>query len=111
MPNTSQATANSKGERPLHTTAATVRLGLAAFFRTGTILPLVGSTGKVEDDGMFDVYCPRHRSRVLLFSDNVSALVNRPDALELHWRCTCGHTGIRRFSRSPRGSGPVREAA
>ncbi|TML39612.1 MAG: hypothetical protein E6G27_09970 [Actinobacteria bacterium] len=48
---------------------------------------------------MFDVYCARHRSTVVLFDQNIAALVNGPDDLELHWRCTCGQTGVKRFAR------------
>ncbi|HMC52185.1 MAG TPA: hypothetical protein VKI64_05440 [Acidimicrobiales bacterium] len=60
---------------------------------------------------MFAVYCPLHRARVLLFSDNISALVNRLEGVELHWRCTCGHSGIRRTGRSAAAKGPEGGAA
>jgi len=48
---------------------------------------------------MFVVYCPAHRSRILLFSDNIRALVNASTGVELHWRCTCGTEGIKRVRR------------
>ncbi len=43
---------------------------------------------------MFTVYCPSHCRRVLLFPDNIEALINHPDGIDLHWRCTCGQTGV-----------------
>ncbi|MFI5041103.1 MAG: hypothetical protein ACHQNA_04525 [Acidimicrobiales bacterium] len=43
---------------------------------------------------MFAVYCPRHDKRVLLFEDNIEALINHPGGIELHWRCTCGAAGV-----------------
>jgi len=45
------------------------------------------------------VYC--HGSRGPPFPGNNSTLVNRADGVELHWRCTCGQTGVVRFLRSP----------
>ena len=47
---------------------------------------------------MFKVYCARHGTRVLLWPDNVRALRNLADGVRLHWRCTCGETGVKRFS-------------
>ena len=44
---------------------------------------------------MFDVYCPNHGARLLLFADNVEMITNRDDGIDLHWRCTCGATGVR----------------
>ncbi len=43
---------------------------------------------------MFSVECPRHRARVLLSPESIVALVSAPDGIELHWRCTCGQTGV-----------------
>ena len=48
---------------------------------------------------MFSVYCPGHRQQVLLFSDNIESLVNRPSGVELRWRCTCGTAGVERVGR------------
>jgi hypothetical protein len=42
---------------------------------------------------MFTVYCPRHRSPVLLFADDIDQVVNGPDGIVLHWHCPCGETG------------------
>ena len=81
-------------------TAATVLRPLAAFLRTWASLPLVGWAGKADNVIVFDVYCPGHGSRVLLFTDNVLALFNRADGPYLRWRCFCGETGVRRFVRS-----------
>jgi hypothetical protein len=48
---------------------------------------------------MFAIYCSGHRSRVLLFSEQIEELVNRPDGVELRWRCTCGTTGTTHIHR------------
>jgi hypothetical protein len=37
---------------------------------------------------------------MLLFADNIEALTNLPTGTELHWRCTCGQTGVSSFARS-----------
>src|ERR1017187_4326663 len=63
------------------------------------ILPLLGRAHQVHNVSMFAVYCPAHRSRILLFSDNIRALVNGPTGAELHWRCTCGAEGVKRVHR------------
>ncbi len=43
---------------------------------------------------MFVVYCPRHQSQVLLFTDDIEAVVNRRPGIELHWHCPCGERGV-----------------
>jgi hypothetical protein len=53
-----------------------------------------------QHGAMFSVYCPGHGSRVLLTSDNIEAVVNRPEGVELHWRCTCGEVGNQPFGRA-----------
>jgi hypothetical protein len=80
----------------LSTTAATV---LAGFFRIGAILPLFAGPGKAHDYHMFLVYCPRHQAKVLLSIDNITAVINHPDGIHLHWRCSCGEEGNQRTSR------------
>ncbi|MDQ6614694.1 MAG: hypothetical protein M3083_08105 [Actinomycetota bacterium] len=42
---------------------------------------------------MFVVYCSGHRSQVLLSTESIEEVVNRPDGVELRWCCTCGTTG------------------
>lgn len=42
---------------------------------------------------MFDVTCPRHGHRVLLFADQIR-LENTPHGIEVHWTCSCGATGV-----------------
>ena len=44
---------------------------------------------------MFDVICPRHGHRVLLFGSQVR-LENTPQGIEVHWTCSCGATGVER---------------
>jgi hypothetical protein len=48
---------------------------------------------------MFDIYCPGHRSRVLLTASAVEGLVNTGDGVVVRWRCHCGARGERRFAR------------
>lgn len=50
---------------------------------------------------MFTVYCSGHASRILLFPEHIEELHNRPDGIELRWRCTCGTTGTARIPRDP----------
>jgi hypothetical protein len=50
---------------------------------------------------MFDIYCPRHRSRVLLTASAVEGLDNTGDGVVVHWRCYCGARGEQRFARRP----------
>ncbi|MDQ1364034.1 MAG: hypothetical protein QOJ52_3395 [Acidimicrobiaceae bacterium] len=57
---------------------------------------------------MFAIYCSGHESRVLLFSEHIEALVNRPDGVELRWRCTCGTTGTTHIHHNP---APLQEVA
>ena len=42
---------------------------------------------------MFDIYCPRHRARVLLGARSIESIENTPDGITVHWRCRCGATG------------------
>jgi hypothetical protein len=67
---------------------------LADTFRIESILPLSDTQSKCDDERMFVVYCPRHRSQVLLFPDNIEALINEPDGIDMHWRCSCGEFGL-----------------
>jgi hypothetical protein len=43
---------------------------------------------------MFDVYCPRHRARVLLGSRSIETFTNTSSGVVLHWRCRCGERGV-----------------
>jgi hypothetical protein len=68
-------------------------------------------SGKADHGAVFDVFCSRHRTRILLSPDDIRGLVNHPDGIEVHWRCSCGHVGVTRMTQ-PRGGGPrKREAA
>ena len=64
------------------------------------ILPLPEGPRQSQTTRMFVVYCPRHRSRILLFSDNIEALSKRPVGIELHWKCTCGERGVTHIQRT-----------
>ena len=46
---------------------------------------------------MFDVFCPRHQSRVLLGARSIEGLAHTEAGIELHFRCHCGHEGVLRF--------------
>jgi hypothetical protein len=71
---------------------------------TSTILPLVTVELNPEDGLMFDVFCSGHQSSILLGPDNILVAVNRADGVDLHWRCSCGTTGVRQFSPPRRSS-------
>lgn len=49
---------------------------------------------------MFDVYCPGHGSRVILFTRDIEAVLNSPEGIEVHYRCPCGHRGVWRTGRA-----------
>jgi hypothetical protein len=48
---------------------------------------------------MFVVQCPGHNSKVLLFAEHITELVNQPFGVELRWRCACGATGVTAIRR------------
>ena len=50
---------------------------------------------------MFDVYCPEHGSRVLLFSREIKVVLNTSEGIEVHYRCFCGHRGVWLTGRIP----------
>lgn len=55
---------------------------------------------------MFSVQCPGHGRAVLMTAANITSIVNRPDGIEVHWRCRCGAvgswlTGAQREARVP----------
>jgi len=54
---------------------------------------------------MFSVECPRHGDRVLLGPESIVAIVSGADGIDVHWRCTCGATGVwlTGAARSPQG--------
>jgi hypothetical protein len=56
---------------------------------------------------MFTVYCTGHGSRVLLFSEHIEELRNRPGGMQLRWRCTCGTTGTTLIPRDETALGAV----
>jgi hypothetical protein len=60
---------------------------------------------------MFATYCSGHEGRVLLFPEHIEQLVNCADGVEVHWRCTCGTTGIHHISRAERRLAPASMAA
>ena len=42
---------------------------------------------------MFAVHCPRHGTRVLIWSSGVESVRNTEHGIEVDYRCTCGHRG------------------
>ena len=60
---------------------------------------------------MFDIYCPGHRSRVLLGNRSIESIVNTANGIELHWRCRCGATGTEHTGRRSSITPPVAPAA
>jgi len=59
---------------------------------------------------MFDIYCPRHQTRVLLGARSIESIRNTLDGIEVHWRCRCGATGTLMTGRAPRREPIVRAA-
>jgi hypothetical protein len=51
---------------------------------------------------MFDIYCPTHRSRVLLGPSRIESFTNTPDGPTIEWRCYCGTRGTHTFAPRPR---------
>lgn len=43
---------------------------------------------------VFDVFCPREGTQVLLTTRHILALCNRSPGVEVRYRCVCGHEGI-----------------
>jgi len=50
---------------------------------------------------MFEVFCPAHRSRVLLSSSRIEAIRNTPEGPILDWHCWCGARGSLANGRRP----------
>jgi hypothetical protein len=51
---------------------------------------------------MFSVYCPADGARVLLGTDDITALTNTPSGVLVEWRCPCGASGTWRARRARR---------
>jgi hypothetical protein len=63
---------------------------------------------------MFEVYCPSHRSRVLLSASCIEAIHNTSEGPILDWHCWCGARGSLANGRRPihrRRHGPTPDAA
>ena len=45
---------------------------------------------------MFSVFCPQHRSEVLLGNRGIERIVNDDTGIRVHWKCHCGHRGTPR---------------
>ena len=54
---------------------------------------------------MFDVYCPEHGSRILLFAGDIEMIRNTEKGVEVHYRCTCGYRGVWLTGRTRGGPG------
>jgi hypothetical protein len=50
---------------------------------------------------MFAVYCPRHRSRVLLGHGAIQSVTNTAAGVVVRWECDCGAVGTMRTGRRP----------
>ncbi|HEX9644570.1 MAG TPA: hypothetical protein VGC11_11325 [Acidimicrobiia bacterium] len=49
---------------------------------------------------MFDVFCPTHGARVLIFPTSVDAVENTDQGILVHYHCTCGTKGVWRTGRA-----------
>jgi hypothetical protein len=54
---------------------------------------------------MFRAYCPTHGAEVLLSPLSIEAVDNRPDGIDIHWRCTCGTAGVLHTGAAARRGG------
>ena len=43
---------------------------------------------------MFTVHCSGHGAQVLLDELSIVRLANTPRGIEVHWRCSCGTSGV-----------------
>jgi hypothetical protein len=43
---------------------------------------------------MFSVHCSGHGGQVLLDELSIERLANTPHGIEVHWRCSCGTSGV-----------------
>ena len=66
--------------------------------------------GESEGGVMFDVYCPRHGSRVMLTTRRIQRLDNDCEGLSVRFRCWCGYEGVWRPRRSSAALDPMRAA-
>jgi hypothetical protein len=46
-----------------------------------------------RSDPMFDIYCPTHDSRVLLWTADIDSVENTEHGIVVSYHCTCGHRG------------------
>ncbi len=58
---------------------------------------------------MFDIYCPDHGSRILLFANDIEEIRNTERGIEVHYRCTCGYRGVWITGRARGKSQPPEE--
>jgi hypothetical protein len=66
---------------------------MAGTRRPWAFLPLVGDDATEEDDVMFSVHCPRHRTEVLLPERHIRSMRNTDAGIEVDWVCFCGERG------------------
>jgi hypothetical protein len=50
--------------------------------------------------GVFDIYCPRCKSRRLIFAGQVRGITNASDGIHVAFECWCGGTGTWRTGRA-----------
>ncbi len=43
---------------------------------------------------MFDIFCPKHDSQVLLSNGNIDSFRNTDKGIEISYHCNCGHSGV-----------------
>ena len=51
---------------------------------------------------VFTAYCETHGTPVLLFTHNITGLVNWSDEIDVHFRCPCGYEGVWQTGRENR---------
>ena len=58
---------------------------------------------------MFDVHCPGHGKRVILFAQHIQSIRNTREGIEVHYRCFCGHEGVWRTGHAKSEGGERHE--
>jgi len=67
---------------------------VAGIKRTLSKKSLAPDSCQQEHGSMFTVHCSGHGGQVLLDELSIVRLANTSNGIEVHWRCTCGTSGV-----------------
>lgn len=57
---------------------------------------------------MFDVYCPGHGKRVILFASDIENIHNTREGIAVNYRCYCSYEGVWHTGRAKNEGGEQR---